>query len=279
MNFFRSKFFIFCLIAAILLALVPTVIAAFGGTDMLRSALGTVAKPFTMCASGIANAFNGFVDVFTEYDELKAENEKLKEQIKEYEDREYNEELLKEQNEWLKSYINIHNANPSLQFADARVIAREAGNYSTVITFNKGSAHGIQKNMPVITENGLIGQVSELGLDWCKVVTIIEPTSSIGVIIEKNGKLGIVEGSGELYSEGLCRMSYIGDSSGIEMGDRVYTSGVSGSKYPGGLYIGSIVDTYLDENTGELIAVVKPGVDFTDLESITDALIVCGIEG
>ena len=157
MNFFRSKFFIFCLIAAILLALVPTVIAAFGGTDMLRSALGTVAKPFTMCASGIANAFNGFVDVFTEYDELKAENEKLKEQIKEYEDREYNEELLKEQNEWLKSYINIHNANPSLQFADARVIAREAGNYSTVITFNKGSAHGIQKNMPVITENGLIG--------------------------------------------------------------------------------------------------------------------------
>ncbi len=279
MSFFKSKFFIFCLIIAILLTLVPTLIAAFGGTDLLRSAMGTVAKPFTMCASGIANAFNGFVDVFTEYDDLKAENESLKEQLKEYQDKEYNEELLREQNEWLKNYINIHDANPSLKFTEARVIAREAGNYSTVLTFNRGSVHGIKINMPVITADGLVGSVSEIGLDWCKVVTIIEPNDAIGVIVEKNGKLGLLEGSAELYSKGLCRMSYIGDSSGIKMGDRVYTSGVSGSKYPGDLYIGEIVDTYSDSNTGELVAVVKPGVDFTKLESITDVLIVCGIEG
>ena len=77
MNFFRSRFFVICLVVAILLALVPTLIAAFGGTDMLRSVMGTVAKPFTMCGSGVANAFNGFIDVFTQYDELKAENEEL----------------------------------------------------------------------------------------------------------------------------------------------------------------------------------------------------------
>ena len=96
MSFFKSRTFIFCLIAAILLTLIPTLIAAFGGTDLLRSALGTVAKPFTFCASSVANAFNGFVDVFTEYDDLKAENEALKEQLAEYEDKVYNEELLKE---------------------------------------------------------------------------------------------------------------------------------------------------------------------------------------
>ena len=73
MRFFKSKFFILCLVVAILLTLVPTVIAAFGGTDLLRSFLGTVAKPFTMCASGVANAFNGFVDTFTEFEALKAE--------------------------------------------------------------------------------------------------------------------------------------------------------------------------------------------------------------
>ena len=187
--------------------------------------------------------------------------------------------FIKEQNEWLKNYINIHDSNPSLKFTDARVIAREASNYSTVVTFNRGSAHGIKINMPVITADGLIGQVSEVGLDWCRVVTIIEPGDAIGVIVEKTGKLGLLEGSGELHSEGLCKMSYIGDSSGIQMGDRVYTSGVSGSKYPGGLYIGTIVDTYSDANTGELVAIVKPGVDFTELESVTDALIVCGFEG
>ena len=65
MKLFKSKIFIFILIAAILLTLVPTLIAAFGGTDLLRVTLGTVAKPFTMCASGVANAFNGFVNVLT----------------------------------------------------------------------------------------------------------------------------------------------------------------------------------------------------------------------
>ena len=75
MNFFKSRFFILCLVAAIVLTLIPTLIAAFGGTDLLRSALGTVAKPFTMCGSGIANAFNGFVEIFTQYDELKEDAE------------------------------------------------------------------------------------------------------------------------------------------------------------------------------------------------------------
>ena len=81
MNFFKSRFFILCLVAAIVLTLIPTLIAAFGGTDLLRSALGTVAKPFTMCGSGIANAFNGFVEIFTQYDELKEENAALREEL------------------------------------------------------------------------------------------------------------------------------------------------------------------------------------------------------
>ena len=74
MKFFKSKVFIICLCVAILLTLVPMLIAAFGGTDLLRSTLGTVAKPFNFMGSKVAQAFNGFVDVFTEYDELKAEN-------------------------------------------------------------------------------------------------------------------------------------------------------------------------------------------------------------
>ena len=72
MKFFKSKVFIICLCVAIVLTVVPMLIAAFGGTDLLRSAAGTVAKPFTYVGSKVAQAFNGFIDVFTEYDELKA---------------------------------------------------------------------------------------------------------------------------------------------------------------------------------------------------------------
>ena len=71
MNFLKSKAFIICLIAAIVLTLIPTLIAAFGGVDLLRSVAGTVAKPFSFAGTKIGEAFNGFIDVFTKYDELK----------------------------------------------------------------------------------------------------------------------------------------------------------------------------------------------------------------
>ena len=277
MNFFRSRFFVVCVAIAILLALVPTLIAAFGGTDLLRSVMGTVAKPFTMCGSGIANAFNGFIDVFVQYDELEAENESLRAELEELKQKEYNEELLREQNEWLKDYINLHEINPSLRFTDASVISREAGNYSTIITLNRGSAHGVKKNMPVLTDDGLIGYVSEIGLDWCKVSTIVEPSSSIGVYTDREQQLGVLSGDADLRAKGLCKMTYIDGDGNLGIGDKIYTAGGSDSIYPSGLLIGSVSSVDIDSVTGEMVAQVEPSVDFLDLGSIRNVMIVVGL--
>lgn len=274
MSFFRSRFFIICLVVAIVLTLVPTMIAAFGGTDLLRSVMGTVAKPFTMCGSGIANAFNGFVDVFTQYDELKAENEELRAQIAELEQKEYNEELLREQNNWLKDYINLHELNPELKFTDASVISREAGNYSTVLTLNKGSVNGVRKNMAVLTDDGLIGHVSELGLDWCRVSTVVEPSSKIGVYTDREGQLGILVGDAELRGDGLCKMTYISGEGNLGIGDKVYTAGGADSIYPTGLLIGSVSSVDIDSVTGEMVALITPSVDFVKLDSVRNVMIV-----
>ena len=278
MSFFKSRVFVFCLIAAILLTLVPTLIAAFGGTDLLRSALGTVAKPFTFCASSVANAFNGFVSVFTDYDDLKAENQALKEQLKEYEDKIYNEALLKEQNDWLKDYLNLHSEHPNFEFTDARIISREADNYSTVITLDKGSVHGVKRNMPVLASDGLIGYVSELGLDWCKISIITETSSSIGVYTDRTGALGVLEGDSALRGSGLCKMTYISNTD-VQIGDRVYTSGGASSLYPSGIFIGSISSVDIDPITGDRVATVTPAVDFTDLGDLSGAFILCGFDG
>lgn len=278
MSFFKSKFFIICLIVAIILALVPTLIAAFGGTDLLRSALGTVAKPFTMCASSVANAFNGFVDVFAEYDALKAENEALREELEKYKSKEYNEDVLKEQNAWLKDYINIHDKNPEFIFTDALLISREADNYSSLMTFNRGSLHGVKMGSPVITARGLIGRVSELGLDWCKVEPIIEASSSIGVYMDRTGAKAIVEGSAELYRDGLCKMTYISNTD-VKIGDRVYTAGGGSGHYPSGLLVGSVCDIYTDEATGALTAIIEPSQELRETADLRGALIICGYEG
>jgi rod shape-determining protein MreC len=232
-----------------------------------------------MAGSKVADAFNGFVDVFADYDDLKEENERLKEELEYYKDKEYEDDILREQNDWLKDYINFRASNPEFKITDAKIVSREAGNYGTVITLNKGTAHSIKRNMPVITADGLLGYVSEVALDWCKVTTVIEAKNSIGVYSERQGTQGILSGSIELREEGLCKMSFIDGADGVQIGDKIFTSGGSKSIYPADLYIGSVSEVKIDEITGEAVATVAPEIDFTKLSDISDVMIICGYSG
>lgn len=279
MKFFKSKVFVICLVVAIILTLVPTLIAAFGGIDLLRSTAGTIAKPFTFVGTKIAEAFNGFTGVFTEYDRLVAENESLKSELEDYEKKEYNDDILQSQNNWLKDYINFHESNPRFKITNAKIIARESGNYATVLTLNKGSVHGIKTNMPIITADGLLGYVSELALNWCKVTSVIEAKNSIGVYSNRQGAQGILEGDIELRKQGLCKITYINSNANLQIGDRIFTLGGSESIYPADLYIGEITDIAVDTNTGNMVATVVPAIDFTDISAISDVMIICGYEG
>ncbi len=272
----KSKFFIICVAVALVAVLVPSVLAAFGQVDIIRSGLKTVAKPFEWCGSKVAGAIDGFVSVFTDYDALVKENEELKDQLEQLKNDSSELDELREENKWLRDYLEIHNQNPQLKLTDASIISYEAGNYSTVLTLNKGAVHGIRNDMPVITSKGLLGHVIETGLDWCKVVSIIETSSAVGVYTDRTGVIGTVEGDVALRSEGKCLMSYSADAD-IKVGDRVYTSG-TGSIYPNGLYIGRIVSIEADETTRKLMAVVEPSIDFTSLEKLGGVMIIRGYD-
>lgn len=279
MKFLKSKAFIICLVCAIVLTLIPMLLAAFGGTDLLRSFAGTVAKPFNIAGSKVAEAFNGFVEVFADYDDLQKENESLRAELDAYKEKEYEEAILREQNDWLKDYINFHSTNPSAKLTDAKIISREAGNFGTVITLNKGSAHSIKKDMPVITADGLLGYVSEVALNWCKVTTVIEAKNSIGVYSERKGTQGILTGSVELREQGLCKMTFINGADGMQIGDKIFTSGGSQSIYPSNLYVGSVSELKIDPVTGEAVAIVTPKIDFTKLSDISDVMIILNPSG
>lgn len=274
MKFVKTKFFIVCVIVAAVMVLVPAVLAAFGQTDIIRSGLKTVAKPFEWCGSKIAASVDGFVSVFKDYDALSEENRQLKEKISELENQIADNEVIVSENKWLREYLDIQNNNASFELLDANVISYEAGNYSTVLTLNRGTAHGVKKNLPVITSDGVLGIVSEAGLDWCKVTSIIESSSKVGVYTDRTGVIGTVEGSLELRPQGKCLMSYDA-SADIKIGDRVYTSG-TGSSYPSGLLIGKIAEIRADDATRRLIAVVEPAVDFTSLTGLSKVMLILG---
>ena len=275
MKFFKSKFFIICAAIALSIAIITSMMSVLGYSGILRSALKTVATPFEWCGTTVANAVNGFVGVFSEYDNLKEENEQLKAQLAELQDEKYENTVLREQNDWLKSYLDVKNYIPDVNITDATVIAHESGNYATVLTINKGYAHGIRKNMPVITEDGVFGSVSECGIDWAKVVSIVETASSVSVYTERAGVTGVVSGDTALRTDGYCIMTYIAANADIKVGDKIFTSG-NGSIYPAGLLVGEVTEISADEATRTKSAVIKPSVDFNNTHDITKLMIVIG---
>ena len=277
MKFLKSKFFLVCVIAVALIVLATALMSALGFTGPVRTVLKTVSHPFEWCASRAADAVNGFVAVFTDYDELVAENAELKAQIAALESEDRDAELLRRENEWLKEYLNIASEHPEFKLADASVIARESGNYRTVLTLDRGSVHGVKSGMPVITSDGVFGYVKEAGLDWCKVVSIVETAVSVGAYTDRGGVVGVVEGDSELRGDGMCRMTYIESTADIRVGDRVYTSGGSGSIYPSGLLIGEVVSIEADESRN-LVATVKPAVDFGEIDYTSGVMVICGYE-
>lgn len=147
---------------------------------------------------------------------------------------------------------------------EGMIVSYSANNYMTSFTLNKGTMHGIQVNMPVISVDGIVGSVTEVGLNWCMVTTVIENASSVGAYIPRSGATGIVTGDASMKKEGICRMRYVDADADIQVGDRVLSNG-NGIVYPAELPIGEVISVEVDEYSRARIANIKPYADLTDL--------------
>ena len=273
-KFFTSKFFIVSLAVAVLVSIVPSVLYFMGQGDYVKATVQLLATPFQWCFTKVGEGIDGYVVYFRRMSGLFEENRKLKTELEENREKVYDAELVREENEFLRKYLGIKAEHSDFTFQDASVIGRESTNYRTEYTLSKGSMHGIEKNMPVITSDGLVGYVTEVGPTYCRAVPVTENAKSVGAYIERSGTLGVVEGSYSLSFGHLCLMSYIDPESDIRVGDVVTTSGV-GSIYPRGLDIGVITEVGIDEGTRTLIATVKP---FADFDNISRVMIVTSYE-
>jgi len=266
-SFFKSKFFIVILIISLCLCIVPSVLTAMGHGSYVKGAVITVMSPFQKLSSYIGEAIGGFGRYFTGYDELKAENAALKEEISKLRADAYEASIHEKENEWLRDYLDLKRVNTSFSMADAKIIGRETTNTRTVYTLDRGSAVGIEKNMPVITAEGVLGYIIEVGLNWSKAVAVTDERSSVSVISKRTGTVGVLSGTYELSFEGKCDMVCLESSADIAVGDKIFTSGLGGV-YPGGLELGEVSEVYVDEYDRSLHAIVVPYVDTESVKAV-----------
>ena len=251
-KFLTSKFFIVALAVALLVSIVPSVLFFMGQGDYVKATVQLIATPFQWCFTKAGEGLNGYAVYFRRMAGLYSENSELREELEQNRDKVYDAELIKEENDFLREYLGIKAEHSDFTFEDAFVIGRESTNYRTVYTLSKGSLHGIEKNMPVITSDGIVGYVTEVGPTYCRAVPITETAKAVGAYIERSGALGVI---------------YIDPDSDIRIGDRVTTSGI-GSIYPRGLFIGEVIEVTADEGTRTLAATIRPSADFDDISRV-----------
>jgi rod shape-determining protein MreC len=262
---FQNKFFIICLCIALVLTIVPSVFAIMGYRSLAKNIVGTVTMPVRWVATTIGNAFEGFGKYFGSIKALNEENKALIDENAALKEQLAQAELLERENERLRDYLDMKNKYPSFAMEEGMVISHSSGNYITNFTLNRGTLQGIAPNMPVVTKDGIVGYVVEVGLNWCMVSTLIETATSVGAYIPRSEVVGIVSGDYSMRAEGTCKIGYIDATADVQIGDTVYSSG-TGSVYPADLKIGTVTSIEVDEYNRTLVATVTPAVDFSELK-------------
>lgn len=199
---------------------------------------------------------------------MRAENEELKRANVELDKQVRDAQGMEQENQELRAMLNLMKTENKLDLVAAQVIAKDPSNWYSSFTINKGTDDGIQKNQPVLTANKeLVGQVYKVGSSWAEIITILDPDSGVGSLIERSKDIGIIEGDASLRHQGLCRLGYLSRETDIEVGDYVETSGMGGI-YPKGLLIGTVLDIREDNTNMSKYATIKPIVELGKLTQV-----------
>lgn len=257
------------LILTLASVIVPSILNAMGLESYVRQGINTLMIPAQKLFRAGTDAIEGFTSYFTKFDSLKEENKALREELQELKNEIYHAGELENMNDWLFSYLELKRQHTDFKFESAKITG-ESGNYITVYTLDAGSRKGIKTGMPVVTSDGIVGFVTEVGTSWCKAVSLIEASTSTGALVERTGEIGLVTGDFNLASDGLCKLIYLDSDSDIKEGDRILTSGYGGV-YPKGLVIGYVSAVEADPYSRTITAYIKPAVA---LDSVSSVMIV-----
>jgi len=166
-----------------------------------------------------------------------------------------------------RDLLNFAQSHPSFYMQGAHiaglVIGRDPSNLQRYVTLDVGRKAGVARNMPVVTNRGLVGRISEVGDGWSRVLLITDASSSVNAITQSSRATGLVQGR----PDGSLVMRDIPQGDTVSVGDTVFTSGLGGN-FPRQILVGQI--TAVERNDYDLYqtAVVQPTVDFNHLEMV-----------
>lgn len=267
LNLFKKKSFLLLLVTLAILLVIGLSSNENSRINWLGNSVSVVLSPFQKIFLSSGEKVSASMSFFKDIKTVKQENEELKSKIDELEKE--NSELsgYREKIKELKIALNLKDQFNDYELIGANIIGKDAGNWFNIFNIDRGSRDAIGWNFPVITAKGLVGRVSVSDIFSSKVISIIDPDSTVSGRISRTRDTVLVRGDLTLKDQGLCRMDHISPEVDISYGDTIETSGIGGI-YPKGIIIGKVKS--VSQNTSELsrYAIIEPAVDFKRLEEV-----------
>lgn len=271
MKNFLQKHGLWVLFAAAVIAVGLAFMSVFSNTSSpLANVANVIASPFRSAYTAVADWFNDKQSYYQDNTALKEENAALKKQLAEMEAAIRQAEKDSAENERLKQLLGLQSQRPDLtsDLQAAMITEHTVTNWTSSLTIDKGTRHGLEVNDCVISETGaFVGLISEVGTNWATILTLVDTDTSLGAQVFRSGDLGLAQGNFSLMGENRLRLEYLPADCSLLGGDLVVTSGLGGY-YPAGLVIGSVTEVQQDDSGATSYAILEPAADFDALEEV-----------
>jgi rod shape-determining protein MreC len=232
------------------------------GMTYFRRTVITVISPFQVALNTVVGGINGFwndylflVDTNSENELLRQEVNRLRSEIQEVREELYRAGRLED--------FAAYRRETGLMGMAARVIGESPDPWVKTIVVNRGIEEGVQRGMPVVVPDGLVGRVMAVAPHSSIVRLVIDRSSRVPVFVRRSRARAVLEGE----NSGTCQLKYLDRTEDVLEGDIVITSGLAGV-YPRGIEIGTITQV-LKKNYGLYqYSKMLPKAAFTRLEDV-----------
>ena len=267
-GFFRSRGFVIMLAVIAVLAILIAVTYDRVQVTFIEDAVNSVLSPIQSFSVKASNSIIDFFERVFSSTDLDKENEQLKVQLAQYEIIENELNTLREENERLKGLLNYTEITQNYMYVTARVIGKSQGVWFSEFTVNAGRNDGVMENQAVVNSKGLVGRVSSVSANTCKVTSIIDSTSDVSVMVERTRDYGFARGILNVDEKEKLELYYLPSGYDLVPGDNILTSGIGGI-FPKGIAIGTVTEvSRANEDTEDRNAIIQPAVDFLRLEEV-----------
>ena len=228
-------------------------------------------RPFQVAAERVARPFRDAYNYVDSLSNAKAENKKLQKMVRDYRAQALLNAAAVQQNKSLQSLLN-YESGPTypqdFRAVNASVVSFPSGPFAQQLVIDAGKHDGLHLNTPVVSADGLVGRVTQLGPSTSVVTLLTDPDSAVPARDLKTHVSGLIRhGQG-----GTLILDRVSKNQIVNKGDWIVTRGTVDRRYPDeypyGIPIGRVIAVGTSDIASFLTVQVQPLAQFDSLDSV-----------